>query len=68
MTKYREIIRLSGLGLTPSYKSIKNILDTGNDQTEMPDKGKATDNHTGRQQRASMRLQEALITTGGKEL
>ena len=30
----------------PSYKSIKNILDTGNDQTEMPDKGKATDSHT----------------------
>src|SRR5699024_3628314 len=29
----------------PSYKSIKNILDTGNDQTEMPDKGKATDSH-----------------------
>lgn len=31
---------------TPSYKSIKNILDTGNDQTETPDKGKATDSRT----------------------
>ena len=31
---------------TPSYKSIKNILDTGNDQMEIPDKGKATDSHT----------------------
>ena len=31
---------------TPSYKSIKNVLDTGNDQTEMPDKGNATDSHT----------------------
>ena len=31
---------------TPSYKSIKNILDTGNDQMEMPDKGKATGSHT----------------------
>lgn len=30
----------------PSYKSIKNILDTGNDQMEMPDKGKAADSHT----------------------
>ena len=29
----------------PSYKSIKNILDTGNDQTEMPDKEKAIDRH-----------------------
>ena len=24
---------------TPSYKSIKNILDTGNDQAEVSDKG-----------------------------
>ena len=31
---------------TPSYKSIKNILDTGNDQMEMPDKRKATGSHT----------------------
>ena len=31
---------------TPSYKSIKNILDTGNDQLEMPDKGAATSSHT----------------------
>ena len=30
---------------TPSYKSIKNILDTGNDQLEMPDKGAATSSH-----------------------
>ena len=30
----------------PSYKSIKNILDTGNDQLEMPDKGAATSSHT----------------------
>ena len=30
----------------PSYKSIKNILDTGNDQMEMPDKRKATGSHT----------------------
>ena len=30
----------------PSYKSIKNILDTGNDQMEIPDKGNATDSHT----------------------
>ncbi len=32
--------------VTPSYKSIKNILDTGNDQLEMPDKGAATSSHT----------------------
>ncbi len=31
---------------TPSYKSIKNILDTGSDQMEMPDKSSATGTHT----------------------
>ena len=31
---------------TPSYKSIKNILDTGSDQMEMPDKRTATGSHT----------------------
>ena len=31
---------------TPSYKSIKNILDTGSDQAEMPNRGVATDSHT----------------------
>ena len=31
---------------TPSYKSIKNILDTGNDQMERPDKGASTGDHT----------------------
>ncbi|WP_242999242.1 Mu transposase domain-containing protein [Enterocloster lavalensis] len=31
---------------TPSYKSIKNILDTGSNQAEMPDRGVATDRHT----------------------
>ena len=56
MTKYCKIIRLSGLGhsqkspgiitATPSYKSIKYIVDTGNDQMEVPDKRKATDSHT----------------------
>ena len=31
---------------TPSYKSIKNILDTGNDQAEVSDKGQTTGSHT----------------------
>lgn len=31
---------------TPSYKSIKNILDTGSDQMDLPDKGAATASHT----------------------
>ena len=31
---------------TPSYKSIKNILDTGSDLAKMPDRGVATDSHT----------------------
>ena len=30
----------------PSYKSIKNILDTGSDQMEMPDKKSAASTHT----------------------
>ena len=31
---------------TPSYKSIKNILDTGSDRTEPADKAAVTDSHT----------------------
>ena len=31
---------------TPSYKSIRNILDTGSDQMEMPDRETTTGNHT----------------------
>ena len=31
---------------TPSYKSIKNILDTGSDQMEMPDKKATASSHT----------------------
>ena len=31
---------------TPSYKSIKNILDTGSDQSEMSDRGMSTDSPT----------------------
>jgi hypothetical protein len=31
---------------TPSYKSIKNILDTRSDQMEMPDQGPTTGSHT----------------------
>ena len=31
---------------TPSYKSIKNILDTGSDRTEPADKVAVTDSHT----------------------
>lgn len=31
---------------TPSYKSIKNILDTGSDRTEPADKASVTDSHT----------------------
>ena len=30
----------------PSYKSIKNILDTGNDQMEIPNQGPATGSQT----------------------
>lgn len=32
---------------TPSYKSIKNILDTGSDQMENPDKRPTADSYTG---------------------
>ena len=31
---------------TPSYKSIKNILDTGSDRTEAVDKASVTDSYT----------------------
>lgn len=31
---------------TPSYKSIKNILDTGSDRTEPADKAAVIDSHT----------------------
>lgn len=31
---------------TPSYKSIKNVLDIGSDQIELSDKGAATVSHT----------------------
>ena len=31
---------------TPSYKSIKNILDTGSDQTEVSDKSQTAGSHT----------------------
>ena len=31
---------------TPSYKSIKNILDTGSDRTEAADKASVTDSYT----------------------
>ena len=36
--------------VTPSYKSVKNILDTGNDRPEKLDKGRAADKHTGSKQ------------------
>lgn len=48
---------------TPSYKSIKNILYTESDQIEMLDKKVAIQ----KREQAAMHLQEALITTGGKE-
>ena len=32
--------------LLPGYKSIKNILDTGSDQMEMPDKKSAASTNT----------------------
>lgn len=51
---------------TPSYKSIKNILDTGSDRTEPADKAAVTDNHTN-SEKAATHLHGVRITTGGKE-
>lgn len=51
---------------TPSYKSIKNILDTGSDRTEPADKAAVTDSHTS-SEKAATHLHGVRITTGGKE-
>ena len=51
---------------TPSYKSIKNILDTGSDRTEPADKATVIDSHTN-SGKSSPHLHGVRITTGGKE-
>ncbi len=57
--------KLLSFTATPSYKSIKNILKQG--ATRWRCRTKEQQAAILNQQRAAMRLQGALITTGGKE-